>query len=203
LALLFELASTSRIFAPGAIACAHSMSSAISSAQPESLRGVEVPPFWLTFAKQPFAVVHAGSPNCALKTERSLSAFGSSYASTIAIVWPKPAVELVENEYADLIVAGESPVGDVVAAGFPCASVTTSAWQWDAPSGDPGQTAAADALTFAAPTVPARSSETATADAAAAAAKYFCMCETPLDVACGSREHDACPQARQGVRRTS
>src|SRR5436305_12148745 len=105
------------------------MSSAISSAQPASFRGVEDPPAWLTFLKHPFAVVHDGNPNCELNTLRSLSAVGSSNASTIATVWPKPTALSVENEYADLIVAGESPVGAVVASGLPCASVTTSAWQ--------------------------------------------------------------------------
>jgi hypothetical protein len=45
--------------------------------------------------KQPFAVVQAGSPYWELKTARSDSAVGSLKASTIAIVFPAPAVELV------------------------------------------------------------------------------------------------------------
>src|SRR5919108_4021208 len=103
------------------------MSSAISSAQPEFARGYAVPPVWFTFAKQPFDDVQAGRPYWLLKTARSLSAFGSSYASTIAIVFPEPTVELVGKLYTDLIVAGESPVGDFDAFGLPTPSVTTSA----------------------------------------------------------------------------
>lgn len=56
-----------------------------------------VPPVWFTFVKQPLAVVQAGSPNFLLNAPRSLSAVGWSYAITIAIVCPAPAVRLVEK----------------------------------------------------------------------------------------------------------
>jgi hypothetical protein len=75
---LFELASTSRIFAPGAMACAHWTSRLISSAQPALVRGYVEPPLWLTLVKQPFDVVQAGSPKVLLKRFRSASAVGSS-----------------------------------------------------------------------------------------------------------------------------
>ena len=54
-----------------------------------------MPPVWFTFLKQPLAVVQAGSPYWLLNVARSASAVGSSYASTIAIVLPAPAVEEV------------------------------------------------------------------------------------------------------------
>jgi hypothetical protein len=44
------------------------------------------------FLKQPFELVHGGKPYCARYTARSLSAFGSSNASTMATVCPEPAV---------------------------------------------------------------------------------------------------------------
>ena len=67
----------------------------------------------------------------------------------MAIVSLAPAVPEVEKFYADLIVAGDNPVGDLLACGFPCASVTTSAWQCAAPPGGLGHTACAFALEFA------------------------------------------------------
>jgi hypothetical protein len=76
--VLAEVASTRRIWAAGAIAWAHWTSRLISSAQPEFAFGYLVVPVWLTFVKQPFAVVHAGRPNLLLKTARSDSAVGSS-----------------------------------------------------------------------------------------------------------------------------
>jgi hypothetical protein len=54
---------------------------------------------------------------------------------------PLPAVGQVGKPYADLIVAGESPVGALVASGFPFASVTTSEWQCAYAEGGLGQTA--------------------------------------------------------------
>src|SRR6516165_3810323 len=78
-------ASTSRIFALGAMACAHSMSSAISTAQPASGCGSDVPPVWLTLVN-----VGSGRPNCRSNWCRSLAARGSSYASTMAMVSPVP-----------------------------------------------------------------------------------------------------------------
>src|SRR5262249_33446036 len=80
---------------------------------------------------------------------RSFSAFGSSKASTIAIVSPAPAVDEVGKLYTFLTVCGESPVGEVLASGLPWASVPTIAWQCAAPDSGPGQTARALALTFA------------------------------------------------------
>src|SRR5713101_5557925 len=68
------LASTSTIFALGAIACAHSMSSAASCAQPQLVFGFE--PLAKTFLKHPFTVVHGGSPSWVEKTFRSFSAVG-------------------------------------------------------------------------------------------------------------------------------
>ena len=57
------VASTSRMLHFGQIAEAMSTSSEISSDQPESLVGREVvEPVWLTFLKQPLAVVQAGRP---------------------------------------------------------------------------------------------------------------------------------------------
>src|SRR5260370_1717594 len=65
-AKLLVAASTSTIFAFGAIACAHSMSSAASCAQPQFVRGFE--PLAKTFLKHPFALVHGGSPHFLQKT---------------------------------------------------------------------------------------------------------------------------------------
>src|SRR5512146_3165294 len=68
-----------------------STSSAISPAQPASATGSGLAaPFWLTFLKQPLAVVQAGRPNCDRYAPRSDSAFGLSYASTMAIAAPLP-----------------------------------------------------------------------------------------------------------------
>jgi hypothetical protein len=49
----------------------------------------------LTLVKQPVPVVRAGRPYWLLNTPRSLSAVGSSQASTIAVVVAAPAVRLV------------------------------------------------------------------------------------------------------------
>src|SRR6266853_1426473 len=69
------LAASTRTMCPlGAIACAHSMSSAASCAQPQFVRG------WLpeanTTLKHPLEVVHDGNPNCLENTFRSLAAVG-------------------------------------------------------------------------------------------------------------------------------
>src|SRR5262249_27998221 len=59
-------ASTSRMPQLGQVADTIWISSAISPAQPASGAGSGLGwPFWLTLRKQPFAVVHAGRPNCA------------------------------------------------------------------------------------------------------------------------------------------
>src|SRR5258708_21330903 len=71
---LLLAASTRTIFALGDIACAHSMSRAASCDQPQFARGCT--PLAKTFLKQPFAAVHACSPNCVEKTFRSFSAVG-------------------------------------------------------------------------------------------------------------------------------
>src|SRR5712691_5133982 len=90
----FELASTRMILQFWQIACATSTSSEISSAQPASLRGYElVPPVWFTLMKQARAsagdvhVGRTGKPYVVLYCARSELIDGSSYASTIAIVF--------------------------------------------------------------------------------------------------------------------
>src|SRR4051794_15814288 len=90
--LIEELfASTRRILQLGQAALTISRSSAISPAQPVFVEGSGLSvPLWFTFLKQPLAVVHGGRPNLARYTARSLSAFGSSYASTMATVMPAP-----------------------------------------------------------------------------------------------------------------
>ena len=70
--MLAEFASTSRIFAAGAIACAHSTSSEISPAQLESVLGRPPPPDWLTTFRSA-----AGRLNVLLKVARSAAMFGS------------------------------------------------------------------------------------------------------------------------------
>src|SRR5712692_6387946 len=79
--------STSKIFAPGAMAWTHSTSSEISSAQPLLVRGG---PCGVSLVKQPLAVVQLGRANCELNVPRSLSMPGSSKASIMATVWPVP-----------------------------------------------------------------------------------------------------------------
>jgi hypothetical protein len=60
------LTSTRMILQLGQAALAMSRSSEISVAHPLSAVGYEpCTPLWLTFLKQPFAVVHAGRPYCA------------------------------------------------------------------------------------------------------------------------------------------
>src|SRR5690349_17766531 len=121
------LASTRRILQFGQTALTMSRSSEISCAQPLFERGGVVPPVWFTLRKQPFAVVHAGNPNCARYTPRSLSALGSSKASTMATTWPAPAA--VFSLYAEARSAGLWPVGPAVAAGFALPSTRTHEWQ--------------------------------------------------------------------------
>src|SRR5438034_8866568 len=71
-AKLLLAASTSMIFAFGAMACAHSISSAASCAQPQLVRG------WVPLAniclKHPLAFVQEGSLNLEENTPRSFSA---------------------------------------------------------------------------------------------------------------------------------
>src|SRR6266436_3428347 len=79
-AKLLVVASTKTIFALGAIAWAHSISSAASCAQPQLARGLL--PLAYTTWKTVFAgdrgsvEVSCGRPNCAEKTLKSLSAVG-------------------------------------------------------------------------------------------------------------------------------
>src|ERR1700728_4176201 len=73
---LFEGVSTSRIVAFGAMACAHSTSSAISMAQFAFEIGAF--PVEYTLRKQPLELLHAARPYCWSNTPRSASAFGSS-----------------------------------------------------------------------------------------------------------------------------
>src|SRR5437763_384305 len=90
---LFVLPSTRRTLHVWQISCAVCTSSEVSIAQPlEVIVGSEAPPFSLTTARQPLALVQAGRPNRWSYVARSLSTLGSSYASTIATVWgPKLA----------------------------------------------------------------------------------------------------------------
>ena len=60
--MLFDDASTKRMWQVGHTAEAMSTSSEISSAQPALAMGMLVPPVWFTLRKQWFAVVHAGRP---------------------------------------------------------------------------------------------------------------------------------------------
>ena len=62
------VASTSKIFACGAMACAHSTSSDVSIAQPLLLL---MPALMACLVKQPFAVVHAGKLNAVSNAARS------------------------------------------------------------------------------------------------------------------------------------
>src|SRR5262249_11755354 len=103
-------------------------SSAISPAHPVSGVGSGLGwPDWLTFLKQPFAVVHAGSPNWERYVPMSFSAFGSSCASTIAIVIPEPPDE--GRLYALWRSAGVRPLGDAKTFTVPCGVPRTRAWQ--------------------------------------------------------------------------
>ena len=79
------------MFALGAIACAHSTSSEVSTAHDQpgpagSVPGSVVPPVSLT-------TVSAGSgrENCWSKECRSETMSGALYASTMAMVWPVPS----------------------------------------------------------------------------------------------------------------
>src|SRR5262244_2535210 len=84
-----ELASMRRILHVGQIADAMSRSREISPDQPASDAGSGLAwPFWFTFLKQPFAVVHAGRPKLLRYLARSASALGLSIASTMAMVAP-------------------------------------------------------------------------------------------------------------------
>src|SRR5258705_9404061 len=106
----------------GQIAETMSTSSEISPAQPVSGAGSGLAaPFWLTFLKQPLAVVQAGSPNCVRYWARSDSAFGSSCASTIATV---VVVEDAGSLYALTRFAGLRPDG--VALGPMASELTMS-----------------------------------------------------------------------------
>src|SRR5580692_4241035 len=103
--LLFSVvsASTSRILHSGQAAETISRSSDISRPQFSILPVVSLIgyllvgyfsslPSWLTFLKHPFTFVHSESLYSFRYTFRSASAFGSSYASTIATVCPDPPV---------------------------------------------------------------------------------------------------------------
>src|SRR5216117_3182957 len=83
---LFDAASTRMILALGAIACAHSMSRDSSSSHPPVGSCGGFVPLAKTLLK--FA---AGKPNCAENFAKSVAAFGSSNASTMAITLLPPA----------------------------------------------------------------------------------------------------------------
>src|SRR5262249_22448936 len=109
-------ASTSRMWQFGQTAEAMSRSSEISSAHPASTAGSgEAAPFWFTFRKHPLAVVHGARPKLLRYVPRSDSAFGESIASTMAMVWPLPA--LADGSlYADTRSAGPRPATAAAAA---------------------------------------------------------------------------------------
>jgi hypothetical protein len=132
-----ELTSTRTILQSGHAALTMSRSRAISCDQPASGDGNgEGWPLWLTFLKQPFAVVQAGSPNCERYVARSLSAVGSSNASTTATMWPLPPVE--GNPYALRRSLGPKPCGVAAFVTSPFISVRTCAWHRMTPP--PGRT---------------------------------------------------------------
>src|SRR5207248_2274621 len=112
----------SRMLHPGHAALTICRSSEISPAQPRFAAGSEpVLPFWFTFLKHPFAVVHGGNPNCERYTARSDSARGSSCAATTATVRPaRPAPrenqERAQTHATDHDVAFREPAPSKVAA---------------------------------------------------------------------------------------
>jgi len=74
------LAQTMMILAAGAMEWTHCKSKEASADHEAEMGvdgsspGIDCPPFWSIFLKQPLAVVQAGSPNLALKTAKSFSA---------------------------------------------------------------------------------------------------------------------------------
>src|SRR4051794_37401528 len=124
-----------------------SRSRLISRPQPWLFVGYEpCTPFWLTFLKQPFAVVHAGRPYVERYTPRSASAVLSSYASTMATVWLPPAeAAAAASAYAFWRSDGRSPAGAVVANGLPLESASTNELQ----CAEPADTRAAQAVRIA------------------------------------------------------
>src|SRR5215831_16599286 len=100
----------------GQMAEAMSRSSEISSAHPASTDGSgEAAPFWFTFRKHPLAVLHGARPKLLRYVPRSASALGESIASTMAMVWPLPAVA-EGSLYADTRSAGPRPATAAAAA---------------------------------------------------------------------------------------
>ena len=90
---IVEVASTRRMWQFGHSAETASRSSEISSSHPLSPAGSgDAAPVSLTLRKHPLAVVHAARPEVLRNVPRSDSAVGSSYASTIATVSPRPPV---------------------------------------------------------------------------------------------------------------
>ena len=87
-------ASTRMMRQFGHVADTMSRSRDSSSSQPvwPAARGSGLAlPSWLTLRKQPLATVHGGRWYWERYSPRSDAAFGSSKASTIATVWPRPA----------------------------------------------------------------------------------------------------------------
>ena len=102
-------ASTRMMFAPGAMACAHSTSRASSSGHPGLLReplrsrgsfpGSAVPPSSLTTLKVPLVPpFNAGKPLAKLNDIRSLVMVGSLKASMSAMVCPAPLLPAARSE---------------------------------------------------------------------------------------------------------
>ena len=81
---------TRTILAPGAIACAHWTSSAVSTPQPSTSPDPDVVSAGPSTATK-FSVVGLGIPKAASKLRKFLSAREWWYASTITIVWPVPS----------------------------------------------------------------------------------------------------------------
>ena len=83
--------ATTRILAPGAMACAYSTSSSVSPAQPSRLLvgryGGTLPAGWITFSDG-----GSGRPVARSKTFRSCRTVGEPNESTMTIVWPLPVM---------------------------------------------------------------------------------------------------------------
>ena len=84
--------SASRMFAPGAMACAYSTSRVVSPPQPVMSESLE---FHFGIFPVGAMIVNdggAGSPNCLSKTARSCLIVGEPNESTITIVSPWPVM---------------------------------------------------------------------------------------------------------------
>src|SRR6267143_3591656 len=112
------LATSSTMFAPGAMACAYSTSRLVSMLHPKTscLRFEVIGTFGHVLGSSgvtelPQNIVKdggAGIPKIASKSARSLVIVGLPKASTITMVWPDPSRVAVDgNSYAFLMNFGE------------------------------------------------------------------------------------------------